>query len=103
MNHLISLQNLFIFFDVLSYFILIMAAINHIKNNKKIKLDFSFGSVVVKRRDINSSNLTNIVSQCFHNGGTVPDKIRAEIMAKTNPKNYGIEIKEVTENLENKQ
>jgi hypothetical protein len=102
MNQLLSLQNLFSFIDVISFIILNVAAYNHIKNNNKIKLDFSFGSVIVKRKDINSSNLTNIVSQFFYNGGTVPDKIRAEIMAKTNTKNYGIEIKEDLIVLENK-
>jgi len=93
MNQFITLANIFIVFDVISYIILIVAACNYITNNLKVNLEFSFGSVKVKRKDINSSNLTNIVSQYFFNGGTVPDKIRAEIMAKTNPKNYGIEFK----------
>jgi|GEM_PF-4907032 len=90
MNHFLTLPNIFMVFDVISYIILIAAAFNYLKNNTKVNLQFSFGSVKVKRKDINSSNLTNIVSQYFYNGGTVPDMIRAEIMAKTNPKNYGI-------------
>jgi hypothetical protein len=101
MSQLFSLQNVFIFFDVVSYIILIIAAYNHIIRSIRIKLEFSFGSVKVKRKDINSSNLTNIVSQYFYNGGNVPDKIRAEIMAKTNPKNYGIEFKNNSTDTQN--
>jgi hypothetical protein len=101
MSQLFSLQNVFIFFDVISYIILIAAARNYMVNNLKINLEFSFGSVKVKRKDINSSNLTNIVSQYFFNGGTVPDKIRAEIMTKTNPKNYGIEFKDNSTDAQN--
>ena len=101
MNHFLTLTNIFMVFDVISYIILIAAARNYIINNLKINLEFSFGSVKVKRKDINSSNLTNIVSQYFFNGGTVPDKIRAEIMTKTNPKNYGIEFKDNSTDAQN--
>lgn len=101
MNQFLTLTNIFMVFDVISYIILIAAAYNYITNNLKINLKFSFGSVKVKRKDINSSNLTNIVSQYFFNGGTVPDKIRAEIMTKTNPKNYGIEFKDNSTDAKN--
>ena len=39
------------------------------------------------------------MSQCFYNGGTVPDKIRAEIMAKTKPKNLGIEFRDSSNSI----
>jgi len=101
MNQFLTLTNIFLVFDVVSYIILIAAAFNYLKNNTKVNLEFSFGSVKVKRKDINSSNLTNIVSQYFFNGGTVPDKIRAEIMTKTNPKNYGIEFRDNSTDAQN--
>jgi hypothetical protein len=93
--------NLLTVFEIISDIILIVAAFNYIRNITKVNLDFSFGSVKVRRKDINSSNLTNIVSQYFFNGGTVPDMIRAEIMAKTNPKNYGIEFKNNASDAQN--
>ncbi len=99
MNHFITHANIFMVFDVISYIILIVAAYSYITNNLKVNLEFSFGSVKVKRKDINSSNLTNIVSQYFYNEGNVPDKIRDEIMAKTNPKNYGIEFKDNSKSI----
>jgi hypothetical protein len=39
------------------------------------------------------------MSQCFYNGGTVPDKIRAEIMAKTKNKNLGIEFRDSSNSI----
>jgi hypothetical protein len=101
MNQFLTLTNIFLVFDVVSYIILIAAAFNYLKNNTKVNLKFSFGSVKVKRKDINSSNLTNIVSQYFFNGGNVPDKIRAEIMIKTNPINYVIEFKDNSTDAQN--
>ena len=39
------------------------------------------------------------MSQCFYNRGTLPDKIRAEIMAKTKPKNLEIEFRDSSNSI----
>lgn len=50
------------------------------------KVDLSIGSFVVRKKDYNVQNVTNIVSAQFYKGGTVPDSVRREILLLTSPK-----------------
>lgn len=50
------------------------------------KVDLSIGSFVVRKKDYNVQNVTNIVSAQFYEGGTVPNSVRKEIILLTSPK-----------------
>lgn len=51
---------------------------------KRIKL--SIGSFTIKRRYFDVQSITNIVSEYYYDGGTVPGDVRKEILHITNPK-----------------
>ena len=51
------------------------------------------------KNTISSEYAKKYMSQCFYNGGTVPDKIRAEIMAKTKNKNLVIEFRDSSNSI----
>lgn len=58
----------------------------YIKDWMYKKVDLSIGSFVVRKKDYNVQNVTNIVSAQFYEGGTVPDNVRKEIIFLTSPK-----------------
>lgn len=58
----------------------------YIKDWMYKKVDLSIGSFVVRKKNYNVQNVTNIVSAQFYDGGTVPDNIRKEIILLTSPK-----------------
>jgi len=58
----------------------------YIKDWMYKKVDLSIGSFVVRKKDYNVQNVTNIVSAQFYEGGTVPDNVRKEIILLTSPK-----------------
>ena len=101
MNQFWTIPNFIYAVDFISFLILVYAAFNFYDENKKVMLDFTFGSVKIRKKNINSSNLTNIVSLNFFGGGNVPDKIRVEILEKTNPKTYGIEFNDNSTDAQN--
>ena len=50
------------------------------------KVELSVGSFSIKRKDFSVQNVTNLVSDIFYGGGSVPPEIRQEIFSITNPK-----------------
>lgn len=50
-----------------------------------VSINLSCGSFEVQRKNINASNLTNLVSKHFFNGGRLPDNVREEVIELTNP------------------
>lgn len=58
----------------------------YIKDWMYKKVDLSIGSFVVRKKNYNVQNVTNIVSAQFYEGGTVPDNVRKEIILLTSPK-----------------
>ncbi len=51
------------------------------------------------KNTISTEYAKKYMSHCFYNRGTVPDKIRAEIMAKTKPKNLEIEFRDSSNSI----
>lgn len=56
-------------------------------------INLSIGSFKIERKHINASNLTNIVSAYFYDGGTIPNEIRREIINLTMPKIRNLRMK----------
>lgn len=50
-----------------------------------VSISLSCGTFEVQRKDINASNLTNLVSEHFYNGGRLPNEVREEVINLTNP------------------
>ena len=51
------------------------------------------------KKTISTEYAKKYMVQCLYNRGTVPDKIRAEIMAKTKPKNLEIEFRDSSNSI----
>ena len=62
-------------------------------------VDLSIGSFMVKRKDYNVQNITNLVNLHFYDGGIIPDNIRQEIIQKTAPSIKGLKVKQQTLNI----
>jgi len=54
-------------------------------NRMWVSINLSCGSFEMRRKDINASNLTNLVSKHFFNGGRLTDAVREEVINLTNP------------------
>lgn len=59
----------------------------------KKKVILSIGEFTVQKKDYTIQNVTNIVSNLFYEGGTIPDNVRKEILKQMCPKVTNIKIK----------
>ena len=50
-----------------------------------VSITLSCGTFEVRRKVMNASNLTNLVSKHFFNGGRLPNEVREEVIELTNP------------------
>ena len=89
------LQNIIDFINSYNYIFVIVSfvadwsvffiAYNKIRSLKKLKIELPCGTFKIRVRDCNASNLTNLTSKLFYNGGNVPDDIRKKLIDYTAP------------------
>ena len=77
--------------DAVGNLLLILAAARYFRQRQWVKINLSCGSFKILRKDVNASNMTNVVSEVFYVGDRLPANVRQEIIQVTNPK-----IKEVS-------
>jgi len=94
MNIALILLGLLTFSDVTGKLLLFVAAIQYFWGYTEVCIELSWSDdthkhracVYLRRRDLNASNLTNVVSHELFEGGRLPNEVRHQIIAVTNPK-----------------
>ena len=66
-------------------FFIIAASLRWLWSRRKVKINLSCGSIIMRACDISPQNLTNVVSKVFFGGDRLPGHIRAEILEICNP------------------
>lgn len=72
--------------EMMANLAIIYFTFKYFRDNQYIKLEFSCGTIKIQRKNINPSNLTNIISKEFYGGDRIPPEVRKEIISITNPK-----------------
>jgi hypothetical protein len=71
--------------ETLANLAIIFFSARFLYNRMWVTITLSVGSFKVQRKEINASNLTNLVSQYFYEGDRMPSEVREEIISITNP------------------
>lgn len=74
------------YLDTISSLALIYIVGNYLYNRRWITLKLSCGTIKIRKCDLNVSNLTNVVSVRYFNGGQLSADLRAEVICITLPK-----------------
>lgn len=76
--------------EMLANLAIIFFAVKTVYKNMYVKVSFSCGSFKIRRKDMNASHLTNLVSSHFFGGGRLPNEVRDEVIQLTNPAVKGV-------------
>lgn len=71
--------------EVVANLAIILSVVFFVYRRMWVSINLSCGSFEIQRKDIDASNLTNVVSETFYQGGRLPNDVREEVIKLTNP------------------